>query len=154
MLTLLGSLIGFLSSALPKLFEFFDQRENNRLQIEVIKAQIEASKVNKNLEIKFYESQKEILEQELLLKHDVELKDNWLSSSVRPTITYLFFFLFAAVKISMIWHAIATGNDFYAAMQITWDEETQAIFAAIISFWFGNRAFKPGKKKRRSNTPA
>lgn len=152
MLTLLGSLIGFLSSALPKLFEFFDQRENNKLQIEVIKAQIEASKVNKNLEIKFYESKKDLLEHEMLLRHDIELKDNILSSSVRPIITYLFFFLFAAVKISIIWHAIATGDNFYEAMKMTWDEETQAIFAAIISFWFGNRAFKSMKAKKLRTT--
>lgn len=26
-----------------------------------------------------------------------------------------------------------------AALQATWDEETQALFAAVMSFWFGSR---------------
>jgi hypothetical protein len=32
-------------------------------------------------------------------------------------------------------------------MNHVWDDETQAIFAAIISFWFGSRAIEKGRKK-------
>lgn len=146
MLTLLGSLLGFLSSSFPKIFEFFQNREENKLKLEMLKMQLDAIKENKEFDLKLYETKKDYMEQELLIRHDMAIKDNFLSSSVRPVITYLFFFIFAAVKISMIWHAIETGDNFYSAMQMAWDDETQAIFAAIISFWFGSRALQKMKK--------
>lgn len=146
MLTLLGSLLGFLSAGLPKLFEFFQQKQDNQLKMQMLQAQIEARKSNQEFDLKMFHEKKDFDEQKILIEHDIAMKDNWLSSSVRPIITYLFFFIFAAVKISMIWHAISTGTDFYSAMQMTWDDETQAIFAAIISFWFGSRAMQKNKK--------
>lgn len=146
MLTLLGSLLGFLSAGLPKVFEFFQQKQDNQLKMQMLQAQIEARKSNQEFDLKMFHEKKDFDEQKILIEHDIAMKDNWLSSSVRPIITYLFFFIFAAVKISMIWHAISTGTDFYSAMQMTWDEETQAIFAAIISFWFGSRAMQKNKK--------
>lgn len=145
MLTLLGSLLGFVSAAFPKIFEFFQQKQDNQLKMQMLQAQLEARKAGQEFDLKVFHEKKDFDEQRLLIEHDIAMKDNKLSSSVRPVITYLFFFIFAAVKISMIWHAISTGTDFYSAMQMTWDEETQAIFAAIISFWFGSRAMKKGK---------
>jgi hypothetical protein len=63
-----------------------------------------------------------------------------LRKSVRPVITYAFFLMFATVKISFLIHIITTDDiDFYRAMQLVWDIETQAIFAAVVSFWFGSR---------------
>lgn len=146
MLTLLGSLLGFLSAGLPKLFEFFQQKQDNQLKMQMLQAQLEARKAGQEFDLKVFHETKDFEEQKLLIQHDIAMKDNFLSASVRPVITYLFFFIFAAVKVSMIWHAVSTGTDFYNAMQMTWDEETQAIFAAIISFWFGSRAMQKNKK--------
>ena len=146
MLTLLGSLLGFLSAGLPKVFEFFQQKQDNQLRMQMLNAQIEAVKSGQEFDLKMFHEKKDFEEQKLLIQHDIAMKDNFLSASVRPVITYLFFFIFAAVKISMIWHAISTGTDFYSAMQMTWDEDTEAIFASIISFWFGSRAFQKNKK--------
>lgn len=146
MLTLLGSLLGFVSAAFPKIFEFFQQKQDNQLKMQMLQAQIQAAQTGKEFDLKIFHEKKDFDEQRILIEHDIAMKDNWLSASVRPIITYLFFFIFAAVKISMIWHAISTGTDFYSAMQMTWDDETQAIFAAIISFWFGSRAMSKNKK--------
>lgn len=146
MLTLLGSLLGFVSAAFPKIFEFFQQKQDNQLKMQMLQAQIQAAQTGKEFDLKMFHEKKDFDEQRILIEHDIAMKDNWLSASVRPIITYLFFFIFAAVKISMIWHAISTGTDFYSAMQMTWDDETQAIFAAIISFWFGSRAMSKNKK--------
>lgn len=146
MLTLLGSLLGFVSAAFPKIFEFFQQKQDNQLKMQMFQMQLEALKSGQEFDLKMFHEKKDFEEQKLLIQHDMMMKDNVLSASVRPIITYLFFFIFAAVKISMIWHAVTTGSDFYTAMQATWDEETQAIFAAIISFWFGSRAMQKNKK--------
>ena len=43
--------------------------------------------------------------------------------------------------------AIEKGTDFSEAINLLWDDETKAIFAAIISFWFGSRAIEKSRKK-------
>jgi len=37
------------------------------------------------------------------------------------------------------------GVDWTTALEVTWDAETQALFAAIMSFWFGNRAMSKAR---------
>jgi hypothetical protein len=36
--------------------------------------------------------------------------------------------------------ALDKGADLTQALNVLWDDDTKAIFAAIISFWFGSRA--------------
>ena len=63
-----------------------------------------------------------------------------LQASVRPVITYAFFLVFAVVKVSALATLLQTDSvTLAAALQATWDEETQALFAAVMSFWFGSR---------------
>ena len=48
---------------------------------------------------------------------------------------------FLAVKWALMYSLIANqGIDWTTALDVAWDAETQALFAAIMSFWFGNRA--------------
>ena len=37
------------------------------------------------------------------------------------------------------------GIDWTTALEVSWDAETQALFAAIMSFWFGNRAMSKAR---------
>ena len=63
-----------------------------------------------------------------------------ITASVRPVITYAFFLVFAMVKVSALANLLQTdGVTLAAALLATWDEETQALFAAVMSFWFGSR---------------
>ena len=89
----------------------------------------------------------DISETKAIYKHDQSLKTTGfmsaLRASVRPVITYLFFTLFAVIKGTAIYGLIYTdGVVWEMAIQTLWDEETQGIFAAIISFWFGSRALQ------------
>jgi len=63
-----------------------------------------------------------------------------LRASVRPVITYFFFLMFVAVKGSALYAMLVTGEDIPTAISLVWDEDTGALFAAVISFWFGSRA--------------
>ena len=54
--------------------------------------------------------------------------------------TYVFFVTFIGVKVTLVWDTIKNGGDLNATLAIIWDEQTEALFAAIISFWFGSRA--------------
>jgi hypothetical protein len=65
---------------------------------------------------------------------------------VRPVLTYAFFFLFATIKGVTLYAMVSTsGMDLTAGLLTIWDGETQAIFSAIIAFWFGNRAMSKAR---------
>jgi len=66
-----------------------------------------------------------------------------LNGTVRPVIAYSFFMLYAAVKL-LSYAAIAGSNavPFVVIHDTLWTEDDAAIFAGIISFYFGQRAMK------------
>lgn len=69
-----------------------------------------------------------------------------LSGSVRPVLTYLFFATYVVVKAAQFNLLLEPALPWQAplapaqALVSLWGEEDEAIFAAIISFWFGQRA--------------
>ena len=79
--------------------------------------------------------------------HDIEIgkgASKWminLRGSVRPVITYGFFFLLVGIDGVLAYKGLSSGVDFNILADQLWDDETQALFAAIISFHFGGRAF-------------
>ena len=78
---------------------------------------------------------------------------NGLRGSVRPVITYLFFALFAGVKVTLIYALIANQNvEWTVAIQTAWDQDTAAIFSAIMAFWFGNRAMSKARASRNQSS--
>jgi hypothetical protein len=91
-------------------------------------------------------------EHDRLIQHDISINKgsgfiSGLQRSVRPVITYAFFGLFATIEITLLMDALDKGTEFSEAIGLLWDEDTKAIFAAIISFWFGSRAIDKARKK-------
>ena len=147
MITILGSLIGFAGSALPKVFDMVDDWQDRKLELAMMDRQIEASKLSHTQKIEALNIEADISESKALYQHDRSMKSTGfmagLRASVRPVITYLFFTLFAVIKGTALYGLIYTdGIVWELAIQTLWDEETQGIFAAIISFWFGSRALQ------------
>ena len=70
-----------------------------------------------------------------------------LRASVRPIIAYALFILFATVKTAALFKLLDEGIDLTSGLVAVWDAETQALFATVMSFWFGQRALA----KFRSN---
>jgi cellulose synthase/poly-beta-1,6-N-acetylglucosamine synthase-like glycosyltransferase len=64
-----------------------------------------------------------------------------LNGTVRPVIAYAFFILYALVKL-LSYAAVANSNvvPFVVLHDTLWTEDDAAIFAGIISFYFGQRA--------------
>lgn len=157
MLSLIGSLIGFAGSAVPSVLEHFTKKEDNKKQLEFMRMQVDLLEKNAEIDLTKFQARAADDEHSRLIQHDISMSDDktiigGLRKSVRPVITYLFFGLFAAVKISSLMVAmdsIAMDNpelnsmvQFNQAILLVWDPETQGIFAAIISFWFGSRALE------------
>jgi hypothetical protein len=145
MLTLFGSLIGFIGSLIPDFLRLAKDSRDKVHELKILEYQIEWMKTTKKLELEVIQAGAESSEMRALYNHARKTGIKWvdtLSGTVRPCITYAFFLLYTVVKISQI---IAIKNITYDigwAQAITniWHAEDQALFAAVMSFWFGQRA--------------
>ena len=139
MLTLLGSLLGFGSSFLPKVMDYFQDKSDKAHELEVMKqaalVQLDQTAIEAN-----------IREVETVHEHDAALDGgsfvNGLRASVRPIITYLFMALFVAVEIATYYLLIKSGVAPGEALVAAWSEQIMALWASILAFWFGGRQFK------------
>jgi hypothetical protein len=153
MLSIIGSLLGFASSTAPAIMDHFQSKDNRKHEIDKMKTLAEIKAQGIDLDMKVYEQMGADKEHERLIAHDTAIQQStgWTSAlqkSVRPVITYAFFGLFATIEITLLMDAIEKGTEFSEAIKLLWDDETKAIFAAIISFWFGSRAIEKARQRK------
>lgn len=172
MSAILGSLLGFASSFLPPILEHFKKKEEHkqkleehklnmdamdlkhRHQMQLVKLQSEVD-ISKSVQtLKELEAQGDIEQIKQIYTHDTTLSEknqsgfvSALSASVRPIVTYIFFFMFLIVKSVGLYLAYKNNLPIDQIVAVVWNDETNAIFAAIISFWFGQRAIQKFSKK-------
>lgn len=152
MLTLLGSLLGFLSSTFPDLLKLWQDRADRQHELAILDRQMEQKRLGHNQCLEAIGPEADIAESQALYKHDSQssgiLWVDGLRASVRPTITYAFFLLFTAVKVSALTVLVnEKGMTLIEALPQIWDPETQALFAAVMSFWFGQRALVKAREQ-------
>ena len=144
MMSLLGSLLGFGTSFLPEVLNFFKAGQEQKQKLETMKLQAELMEKRSALKLQELDKQADIAETKGIYEHDRSIDAggfvNALRGSVRPVITYAFFLMFAATEVVIIVKVMETGGDWKDAVELMWTPETQGLFAAIMSFWFGNRA--------------
>jgi len=153
MLSLLGSLLGFGSSFMPNVLGFFEKKQANKQELLMLEAKAKYASELSKLKLQEIDAQADIEEAKGIYAHAEALaKSNQskfigaLQASVRPVITYAFFMLFAFVKGAYVVIAVQGGEDFLKAILTAWDDETMALFAAVMAFWFGNRAISKWRK--------
>ena len=172
MLTLFTTIFSFLTGGLPKLLDFFQDRNDKKHEIELAQIQftqqlelqkaglvaqreleevrLDEIKTQTNADMYIADVQASASERSALYQHDIEIgkgASRWvtnLRAAVRPAITFGFFGLLVFVDCFGFYYAIHTGVPYLDAINSLWDDETQVLFASIISFWFGSQAF--GKK--------
>jgi len=142
--------MGFGTSIIPEILGFFKQKQADKHELSMLEAKAEYADQISKLKIQELDAEAEIAETKGLYEHDRSIDAggfiNSLRGSVRPIITYLFFLMFASVKGTMIYAMIVNQNlDWTIAIETAWDNETAAIFSAIIAFWFGNRAMSKAR---------
>lgn len=159
MLTLLSTVISFLAGGLPKLLDLFQDRQDKKHELLLLQAAKErelemaergyiAQQRLEEIKTEQVAIQASISERTALMNHDIEIgkgASTWvinLRALVRPLITYGMFLLLCAVDAFGFYYAIKTGVEFADAMALLWDEETQIIWASVVSFHFGSTAFK------------
>jgi hypothetical protein len=143
MLTLIGAFLGFMSSALPEIMSFFRERQDRKHELAILSLQMEQQKLGHNQRLEEIDIQADISQSQAAYRFASQPTHTWvdaLRASVRPVITYAFFLLFAFVKIYSLQVLLNNGLPFDVAVIRLWDSETQGLFAAVISFWFGARS--------------
>jgi len=146
MLALLSPLFGILGSLLPSVVRIFERKQEIKYEIELTKIKLDAAKqqadINYSIEMVKADSQL----RQSALDHDKSIDGGWfinaLRASIRPVITYTFFFLFVGVKVAAAYVMLSTGQSVPQMLQAVWDVETMSLFSTIIAFWFGSRVME------------
>lgn len=142
MLSLIGSVLGFGTSFLPKILSFFEDKRDQAHELRLMEKQLEQKIKLGEQKLQFINVDADIRETEALQKNQAQITvkaSQWiinLSSSVRPIMTYLLFIEFMALTCMVAGDWI--DLDMYDRI---WSNEIQAVWAAVVSFWFGQRSF-------------
>jgi hypothetical protein len=142
MFSLLGSLLGFGTSFLPKVMDYFQDKQDKKHELQLMDKQLEQQIQIGNQKLDMVHVEADIRETEALLKSQTALtksSSQWitdLAASVRPFITYLLFVEFMGLTM-----LLAGGYIDNVMYSLIWSDEVVGIWAAVISFWFGSRTF-------------
>lgn len=148
-LTIVSTLLGILSSLVPNLMRIWERKNEAKYEIELTKLRIEASKQGLQLSKEIEEIRSIVQEGESLRDNDSSINAspfiNDLRASVRPVITYAFFFLYFSVKAIAFAAIIGQGlniQNLQFALNTIFDDNAIAIFSALVGYWFGSRSLE------------
>ncbi len=167
MLSLISTLGGLLISGLPKLLEFFQNKADQRHELELARLQNERELA---LAAQGFAAQQRIEEirtdqvametearmTEAALAHDqkvLEKSSRWVANyvgTVRPTVTYIFVLELLLINTFMaiyLWNhpeLIKSLDDIVKYSELIFSSDEMAMLGGIIGFWFGSRQW--GKK--------
>ncbi len=145
MSALLGSLFGFLSAIFPEFLKMFRDHQDRKHELAILDRQIESQKLGHTQRLEEIQVVQDSLEtQSLYTTYTTHI--DWvdaLNGTVRPIIAYAFFALYAAVKL-FAYIALPTLQTVPLAIiyDTLWTQDDAAIFAGILSFYFGQRAIQ------------
>ena len=150
MITLLASIAGFITSIIPELMRFFKDKHDKKHELELLDRQMKYS-----LELKGRELEEITINRETQLQNALYSTYNtgisWvdvLNGTVRPVLAYSFFIMYVWIKFIQYIY-LTNSNSLVEYVHILWDVDDQAIFAGIISFYFGQRGFKRYKRFKK-----
>jgi hypothetical protein len=158
MFTLFTTIVSFLTAGVPKVLDFFQDKGDKKHELEMAHLQLtrelELQKAGfvqqaKIEEIKLDEIQTQTssAEQQALYTHDIEIgkgASQWAvnaRSLVRPIVTYTLLLLLVFIEVAGFIYATQTGVPFPVAIDKLWDKDMEVVWASVLSFWFGSRAF-------------
>lgn len=141
MITLLGSLVGFIGAAFPDILRHFRERDDRKHELMVLQMQLTQQAKGHTQRLEEIHVQADIAETRALYKtyHSGIGWVDALNGTVRPVLAYAFFALYAAIK-AMQFVMVDFSTPLPWQLTSLWSAEDQAIFAGIISFYFGQRA--------------
>ena len=169
--TIVGGLLGFLAAILPRLLELIEAYFRGKKELQgqaqeidaATKGVVFASTANRKIIVPvegeviapgvpadedYVASAEEQGEEPVVVAGPTffERLFSTLRESVRPTITYGFFVMFLFIKLKGFHEGMFVDHTpAVELLPVIWDEGTESLFAAILAFWFGTRAFEKSR---------
>ena len=147
MLTILGSLLGFGTSFLPKILGYFEQKQSNAHELAMLEKQAQLAEQTAKYQLE--QAHVESMSNEMVALYASkahEKNDGWVGTyraMVRPTIAFAFLGAYLGIKAVCLWNAMANGVVAADALPLIWNESVDSpVLASIISFYFGSRMFQ------------
>lgn len=149
--TLLGGVFGGVLRLAPEVFKIFDKKNERAHELRLLEAEMEFAKVRGEIAMRQTEAQMTMAEMDTMAEAFKEQSRTaqaagkfvaGISALVRPTVTYLFLALYAAVKVAAYLIAIEQGGNWKEVLTTMWGQDDLAVFNMIISFWFVGRVYE------------
>jgi hypothetical protein len=153
--TLIGGLFGGVLRLAPEVFKLFDKKNERDHELRMVQAEMEFAKIRGEIAMRQVEAQMTMAEMDAMaqaFKEQSETAKNagWfvsaISALVRPTVTYAFLALYAAVKIAAFLIAMDQNGNWKEVLVTMWGADDLAVFNMIISFWFVGRVYERSNK--------
>ena len=164
MLSLFSTLGGLLISGLPKLLDFFQNKDDQRHELALARVQVELQLQMMAQGFKAQERMEEIRTDQIsmqtdaqmteaALKHDekiMEKASTWVVNfvgTVRPIVTYIFIFELCAINAWIAYYVysrpslVNNMDDLIRVTDIIFSSDEMAMLGGIIGFWFGSRSW-------------
>ena len=164
MLSLFSTLGGLLISGLPKLLDFFQNKDDQRHELALARVQVElqlqmmaqgfaAQERMEEIRTDQIAMQTDAQMTEAALKHDekiMEKASTWVVNfvgTVRPIVTYIFIFELCAINAWIAYYVysrpslVNNMDDLIRVSDIIFSSDEMAMLGGIIGFWFGSRSW-------------
>lgn len=165
MLSLISTLGGLLVSGLPKLLDFFQDKQDKRHELDLARIQTEREL---ELAAKGFAAQarmEEIRTDQVAMQTDakmtvaaldhdkkvLEKASKWVANyvgTVRPTVTYLLIIELIAINVALTAYVfmhpglVSSIEDLISITTVIFSDDEMAMLGGIIGFWFGSRNWK------------
>ncbi len=150
--TLLGSIGGGLLRLAPEALKWLDRKNERAHELAMTNLSIEADRERAKAQLSVENAKADAAWDagamqalvEGIRAQSVPSGVKWvdaISSSVRPTITYAFFGLYATCRLAAFVVGVKQGIPTLDVLKATWTPEDQVVLAGILNFWFLGRVF-------------
>jgi len=144
MIAIISTIFGILGGLLPSLIKILEMRTSYKYELELTKIRLEAAARGLDMQFAIEAVKAEANEGVSVRQHDSSIVYNdtlnTLRASIRPVLTYFFFFMFCGIKIAAATLMFQNGYNGIEVLNAVWDTHTIAIFGAVMGFWFGSRS--------------
>ena len=164
MLSLFSTLGGLLISGLPKLLEFFQNKDDQKHELALAQIQVELQLKMMAQGFKAQERMEEIRTDQIAMQTDAQMTEaalehdakvlekasTWVVNfvgTVRPIVTYIFIFELCAINAWIAYYVysrpslVNNMDDLIRVTDIIFSSDEMAMLGAIIGFWFGSRSW-------------
>jgi hypothetical protein len=164
MLSLFSTLGGLLISGLPKLLDYFQNKDDQKHELALAQIQVQMQLQMMAQGFAAQERMEEIRTDQIAMETDAKMTvaaydhdkailakaSTWVASyigTVRPTVTYIFIIELCAINAWLAYFVysnpglVVTIEDLVRVADIIFSSDEMAMLGAIVGFWFGSRGW-------------